>query len=86
METVEVTSLSAEGQVLIPPRLRRQLGLAAGDKFVVVANGDAVILKRLHNPRLESFEELSRAARRRARELGLTKKDLERAIQKVRGR
>ena len=86
METLEVTSLSTAGQVVIPRHVRSLLGLEPGDKFVVVGEGDTVVLKRLGPPRLESLEKLCQRARRFAKARGLTKRDLERTIRRVRSR
>lgn len=40
-----VTSLSVKGQVVIPKPLREVLGLQPGDRFIVLREGDAIILK-----------------------------------------
>jgi len=40
-----VTSLSVKGQVVIPKSLREVLGLQPGDKFIVMQEGDAIVLK-----------------------------------------
>ncbi len=42
-----VTSLSVKGQVVIPKPLREMLGLQPGDRFIVLREGDAIILKPL---------------------------------------
>lgn len=86
METIELISLSHEGSVAIPRRIRRELGLTAGDRFVAFGSGDTVVLKRVQNGKPDTIRELCRRARKRAKEQGLTKQDLERAIKKVRGR
>lgn len=86
METLEVTRLSAGGQVVIPQHVRTLLGLEPGDKFIVVGEGDTVLLKRLVPPGSESLEKLCQRARRFARSRGLTRRDLARTIRKVRSR
>ena len=41
------TKMSSKGQVVIPEAIRNALGLEAGSEFVVVAEGDVVILKTI---------------------------------------
>lgn len=40
-----LTSLSVKGQVVIPKSLRDTLGLQPGDRFVVLREGETIILK-----------------------------------------
>ncbi len=40
----DTVTLSAKHQVVIPKGVRRQLNLAAGDKFLVEAHGGAAVL------------------------------------------
>jgi len=42
-----VTSLSVKGQIVIPKALREVLGLRPGDKFLVLREGNTIILKPL---------------------------------------
>ncbi len=42
METVR---LSAKGQIVIPARIRKELGLAAGDQLIVERKQETLILK-----------------------------------------
>jgi AbrB family looped-hinge helix DNA binding protein len=86
MDRLEVTTLSTKGQVVIPQRLRDTLGLQPGDKFVAVGEADTVVLKRLTVPRHEDYQDLIRHAEELAEQRKLTKRDVERAIRKVRGR
>ena len=39
------TKLSSRGQVVIPEEIRNRLGLETGDQFVVVGEGNVVVLK-----------------------------------------
>ena len=48
--TLSTTRLSSKGQVVIPEEIRRSLGLAPGSRFVVLSEGDVVILKRIDAP------------------------------------
>ena len=47
MATVATTKLSSKGQVVIPEDVRKALGLEVGAQFVVMGDGDLVILKRI---------------------------------------
>lgn len=78
------TKLSSRGQVVIPEEIRNRLGLEAGAQFVVVGEGDIVVLKALKPPAPEEFKELLNRVQEAARKAGLTPEDLERAIREVR--
>lgn len=78
------TRLSSKGQVVIPEGVRTQLGLKEGDQFVVIGKGDAIILKAIAPPRLDEFQALLARARAEARKARIKKRDVRRAIVKVR--
>ncbi|HWY67695.1 MAG TPA: AbrB/MazE/SpoVT family DNA-binding domain-containing protein [Terriglobales bacterium] len=80
------TKLSSKGQVVIPEEVRSNLGLKEGDQFLVIGEGDAVILKAITPPRLEQFEGLLAQARAEARKVRIKKSDLKAALLKVRRR
>lgn len=84
MPEVATTKMSSKGQVVIPEEIRKKLNLKPGDRFVVVAEGDAVLLKLITPPSLEKFDKLLSRAREAAEKAGMTPKDIEDAIQKVR--
>ena len=44
MAAYATTKLSSRGQVVIPEEIRNNLGLNEGDQFLVIGEGDAVIL------------------------------------------
>jgi AbrB family looped-hinge helix DNA binding protein len=78
------TKLSSKGQVVIPEEIRKRLGLEAGAQFVVVGEGDVVVLKALKAPRMSDFKALLDEAQKSAEAAGLTPEDVERAIREVR--
>ena len=78
------TKLSTKGQVVIPEAIRERLGLEAGVQFVVVAEGDVVVLKVLNAPKMSDFKALLDKAQEAADAAGLTPDDVERAIREVR--
>ena len=86
MDTIATTRMSSKGQVVIPETIRKQLNLKEGDQFVVVGEGDVVILKVISAPNLESFDALIQDARRQAQEAGIQRTDVAKAQSKARSR
>jgi AbrB family looped-hinge helix DNA binding protein len=86
MAAYATTRLSSKGQVVIPEEVRRNLGLNEGDQFLVIGQGDAVILKTITPPKIEEFQELLSQARAETRKARITKADLKSAIARVRRR
>jgi AbrB family looped-hinge helix DNA binding protein len=84
MATIETTKMSSKGQIVIPEDIRNRLGLKTGDKFLVKGDKDVVILKALTNPSLEEFDGLIKTARKQAREAGLKRADIAKAVIKSR--
>jgi len=84
MATVATTKLSSRGQVVIPEEIRRRLGLEAGVEFAVVGQGDTVVLKAVQPPAMRQFDSLIRAARKAAREAGMRRPAVARAVRKAR--
>ncbi len=86
MDPIATTRMSSKGQVVIPETIRKQLNLKEGDQFVVVGEGDMVILNVIIAPNLESFDALIQNARQQAQEAGLKRADITKAINKARSR
>ncbi len=86
MEALATTRMSSKGQVVIPEDIRGKLNLAAGVRFVVVGEGDVVILKTITPPSMDGFDNLIRSARQQARISGLKRSDITKAVSKVRSR
>mgnify|MGYP001079692485 CR=1 FL=1 len=84
MKASATTKMSSKGQVVIPEEVRSALGLKAGAKFVVVGDGDVVILKMITPPSMAEFDELVAEARRQARQAGMKPSDVAAAIKAVR--
>jgi len=81
---VEVASVSTKGQVVIPGPIRKSLGITSGSKLVVMTDGENVLMKPIHPPRMESFDGLLEESRKAAAEAGLTPEDVQDAIREVR--
>ena len=86
MDNLPTTRMSSKGQVVIPEAIRKQLNLKEGTQFIVVGEGDVVILKALTTPSLEPFEALIQQARRQADAAGLKRTDIANAVVKARGK
>ena len=86
MATVATTTLSSKGQVVIPEDVRNALGLEPGAQFVVMGDGDVLILNRIETPARSEFRALAARARGQACQDGLRPADVQRPIRKVRRR
>lgn len=86
METLEVTKLSSKGQVVIPQKIRDEMRLHPGEKFIVFHGGDTIILKTLEMPSFENFDRLIAKARKFAKDKKLKMKNVDEAIKAVRKR
>jgi AbrB family looped-hinge helix DNA binding protein len=80
----EVTSLSSKGQVVIPGRFRKEMGLKSGSKLMVISDGSNLLLKPMQPPKIEAFTRLIQESQRFARASGLKKGDISKSIKKVR--
>ncbi len=70
--------------MVIPEDVRARLGLETGARFVVVGEGDVVILKTIASPSMGDFDNLIRRARQQARASGIKRSDIANAVAKVR--
>ena len=84
MRNLDVTRMSAKGQIVIPGDIRQDLGLEAGTKFIVVAEGDTVILKKIGRPSMAEIDKLFKESRKFSRQAGLKKSDIKNAIHRSR--
>lgn len=86
MESFEVTKLSSKGQVVLPQTIRTKLDLDEGMKFIVLAQGDTVILKKISLPTLAHAKRLLAASQAWAKKVGLKQSDIKAAIRRVRAK
>ena len=84
MRDLAVTSMSSKGQVVIPAKIRDDLGLQPGVKLMVATDGESVLLKPIQPPSMAAFEALISESRKITRELDLAPSDLQEAIRQVR--
>ena len=86
MDNLATTRMSSKGQVVIPEAIRKRLNLKEGAQFIVVGEGDVVVLKAITAPSLDTFDALILQARQQAEAVGLERADIAKAISKARGR
>jgi AbrB family looped-hinge helix DNA binding protein len=86
MTALATTRLSSKGQIVIPEEIRTALGLERGARFVILSEGDVVILKRIDAPARSEVRALAAKVRRQARRAGVKPADVEKAIRVVRRR
>lgn len=84
--SLTTTKMSSRGQVVIPLSVRNKMGLEEGVEFVVVSEGDALMLKVISPPSVQEFKLLSRELQKQARDSGLGAREISKAIRKVRSR
>ena len=84
--TLAVVKTSVKGQLVIPQKIRRELGIKNGQLMLVCAAGDRIILKKVEAPEPGLFSMLAEPIRAKAKERKITRKDVERAIREVRRR
>ena len=82
----EVTKMGEKGQIVIPQPFREQQGLKAGDKFIVMNSGDALILKRLHAPSKKDLKSMLDIGHEHAKKHKITEKDMWDVIKTVRSK
>lgn len=78
------TKMSSKGQVVIPEEIRKRLGLGEGVQFLVLGEGDVIILKSLSTPSMKDFDRLVKKARKQAKSAGMKKTDIARALRERR--
>lgn len=86
MSEAATTTLSSKGQVVIPEEIRARLGLKAGAQFVVLGDKDVVIFKVLQPPAKRDFTALVQQARKAAKQSGLRRGDVTKAVATARRR
>lgn len=84
MKTIDVTSVSSKGQVVIPRIFRKNLGIETGAKLLVFSDGVNLLLKPMEEPKLDAFRRLIDESRRYAKEAGLKRGAISQVIRKVR--
>jgi AbrB family looped-hinge helix DNA binding protein len=81
----DMVTISSKGQLVIPSRIREEMSICKQDKFIIVHDRDTILLKRVHEEKLQRrMKELLAKFRSGMKESGLSRKDVEAVIRKAR--
>ena len=83
MKNIGAYKITRHGQITMPVEARDELQLHEGDVVDIYSGAGVVVIKKKRSPS-EVFNELARAIRTDFKERGITRKDVETAIQEVR--
>ena len=82
---IGITKISQSGQIVIPAEIRELMGIEPADRFLVISEGDEIILRRLKKKtRKKELIELLESIQKDVEEQGITREDLEKVIKEVR--
>ncbi len=85
---IETTKMSSRGQIVIPQNVREEIHADEGTIFLVMTNGDSLILKKMEMPSKEDLikqlENFSKEGRKRAEKLGIKESDIPDIVHKFR--
>lgn len=86
MESIEFTSVSSKGQVVIPRKIRERMKLQEGEKLIVVEDedNDTIILKKVGLRSFKGFDKLLKKTQKHAKKHRFTEKDMFEAIERAR--
>ncbi len=85
MEFAPVTTVSQNGQIVIPDSVRKALNLLAGMKLAVFTSHDTIILKKIDLPSADqAFKELHEWGVKHAKAKGLREAEVIEKIHKSR--
>lgn len=83
MKSPFTTRISSRGQIVIPDAIRKALGFQAGTAFLVLAQGDTIVLHRLQEPPWQFFDELTKKAERQGRQHDAAMQGLSKFMKKL---
>lgn len=84
MQKILTTKMFSKGQVVIPEQIRKALFLDSGTQFIVLAEGDVVVLKTISPPSVSEFNLIIKNAREQAKAVGMDHEDIVNAIKESR--
>jgi len=83
--TIDMVTISSKGQIVIPKKILKLLGLKEQDKLLIFNKGDNILLKKIKPEMFEkSLREMLTPVRKEAEARGLTGKDVGKEIKSYR--
>ncbi len=86
MVNFSTTTLTSKGQVVIPERTRKRLGMRPGMQFMVMEGKDTVIFKIIQPPLMKDFDKILARTAMAAKREGIKPSDIEDSIKNYRRR
>lgn len=82
----DITTITEKGQLVIPKRVRKRLGIVPRNRFLVYGEGDTVILKKIELPNvLDEWKKLKSLVDRRIVRYGeIDENEINEMVQKFR--
>lgn len=79
--TIDMVTISSRGQIVIPKRIMKILGLKEQDKLLVFSSGENILLKKVKPEIYEkSLRDILMPLREKAKARGITEADVEEEI------
>ncbi len=78
-----LTKVSAKGQIVIPKDLRERLNLEEGDTLLVYSTDSTLVIRKVTKQETV-LPSIAEPVRKKIRQLGITRKDVSKAIERAR--
>ncbi len=79
--TIDMVTISSKGQIVIPKKIMKMLGLKEQDKLLVFSKGENILFKKVKPEIYErSIRDILMSLREKAETRGLTEEDVEKEI------
>lgn len=84
MVTFSTTRLTSKGQIVIPEDIRKRLGLKEGTQFIIMGEGDSIILKTIALLSMKDFGAIFEKTAQAAQKAGMKESDIDESIKNYR--
>ncbi|MGA1822373.1 MAG: AbrB/MazE/SpoVT family DNA-binding domain-containing protein [Thermoplasmatota archaeon] len=80
-----IIRVSSKGQIVIPSSWRKKMGIEEGEELLAMGEGDVLIIKKIESSSLKTeFEDTIGPLRKKIIKLGITREDIQMAIDEAR--